>query len=445
MALMDGTDRRPLDRTWSVAALLLAISDALAARLGSVVVSGELAGLSRAASGHCYFSLKDADGAPALVRCAMFRRAASLLDFAPADGQKVEVRGRIVVYEPRGELQFVVESMRRQGAGSLYEEFLRLKARLEAAGLFSPQRRRALPAFPRVLGVVSSLGAAALQDVLSALARRAPQVRVVVYPCLVQGSDAPPSIVESLRRAAEHGQADTLLLVRGGGSLEDLWAFNDERVVRAVAASPVPVVCGVGHETDVTLSDLAADLRAPTPTAAAELAAPVREDLLERLQSAQHRLSRACLRSLERQAQRLDLLAERAQRPRQALASCRQRLDALESRLGLGLRSRCTQELLRARGLESRWRRALAATVEHRQWRLQALATRLEAVNPRGVLKRGYAWVARPDGRPVTQAGALRCGDPIDAVFDDGQVRARVEFVEGGPVDDASPRHRDVN
>lgn len=442
---MDSIDRDPMGRTWSVAALLLAISDALEARLGSVVVTGELVSLSRAASGHCYFSLKDTDGAPAMVRCAMFRRAASLLDFAPADGQKVEVRGRIAVYEPRGELQFVVEAMRRQGVGSLYEEFLRLKARLEAAGLFSPQRRRPVPVFPRVLGVVSSLGAAALQDVLSALGRRAPHVRVVVYPCLVQGSDAPTSIVESLRRAAEHAQADTLLLVRGGGSLEDLWAFNDERVVRAVAASPIPVICGVGHETDVTLSDLAADLRAPTPTAAAELAAGVREDLIERLQSAQHRLSRACLRSLERQTQRLDLLAERARRPRLALASAGQRLDALESRLGLGLRSGCTQKLSRAADLESRWRRALTATVEHRKWRLQALATRLDAVNPRGVLKRGYAWVERPDGRPITRAGAVRGGDLIDAVFADGHVRAIVDSVEAGPVDVSSPRHRDVN
>ena len=443
--MTDGTERRPTDRTWSVAALLLAISDALSARLGGVVVSGELAGFSRAASGHCYFTLKDADGAPALVRCAMFRRAASLLDFAPTDGQKVEVRGRIAVYEPRGELQFVVEAMRRQGAGSLYEEFLRLKARLEAAGLFNPQRRRPLAAFPRVLGVVSSLGAAALQDVLTALARRAPHVRVVVYPCLVQGSDAPPSIVESLRRAADHAQADTLLLVRGGGSLEDLWAFNDERVVRAVAASPIPVVCGVGHETDVTLCDLAADLRAPTPTAAAELAAPVREELLQRLQSAQRRLSTACLRNLERQAQRLDLLAERAQRPRQALAFHRQRLDTLESRLVQGLRARCTQEVLRANGLESRWRRAVLSTMEHRQWRLQALATRLEAVNPRGVLKRGYAWVARPDGRAVTHARDLRGGDLIHAIFDDGQVRATVDEVEAAPVDESSPRHRDMN
>jgi exodeoxyribonuclease VII large subunit len=251
--------------------------------------------------------------------------------------------------------------------------------------------------------------------------------------------------VESLRRAANHALADTLLLVRGGGSLEDLWAFNDERVVRAVAASPIPVVCGVGHETDVTLCDLAADLRAPTPTAAAELAAPVQEELLQRLQSAQRRLSTACLRNLERQAQRLDLLAERAQRPRLALAFHGQRLSALESRLWQGLRTRCTQEVLRANGLEARWRRAVVSTMEHRQWRLQALATRLEAVNPRGVLKRGYAWVARPDGRAVTRARHLRGGDPIDAIFDDGQVRATVDAVEASPVEVTSPRHHDVN
>jgi exodeoxyribonuclease VII large subunit len=425
----------PVERAWSVSALLLAVSDALSARLGGVTVAGELSGFSRAASGHCYFSLKDADGAPALVRCAMFRRAASLLDFAPTDGQRVEVRGRLALYEPRGELQFVVEAMRRQGAGSLYEEFLRLRARLDAAGLFDPQRRRPLPAFPGVIGVVSSLGAAALQDVLTALARRAPHVSVVVYPCLVQGAEAPPTIVQALRRAAEHAQADLLLLVRGGGSLEDLWAFNDERVVRAVSESPLPVVCGVGHETDVTLCDLAADLRAPTPTAAAELAAPLREELLERLQSLQAQLARACWRTLERQAQRLDLLAERAQRPRHALSTQSHRLGALETRLRLGMRSRAKQTLLTLQGLEARWQRAMAATLEQRQWRLQAWASRLEAANPRGVLKRGYAWVARPDGRPVTRAGDLRPGDPIDAVFDDGLARATVNSVLSQPAD----------
>jgi len=418
---------------WSVSALLLAVGDALTARFGGITVTGELAGFTRASSGHCYFSLKDAQGAPALVRCAMFRRAAGLLDFAPAEGQRVEVRGRIAVYEPRGELQFVVESMRRQGAGSLYEEFLRLKARLEADGLFDPSRRRALPAYPRTVGVVSSLGAAALQDVLTALARRAPHVRVVVYPCLVQGAEAPPTLVAALQRAAEHGVADTLLLVRGGGSLEDLWAFNDERVVRAVAQSPLPVVCGVGHETDVTLCDLAADLRAPTPTAAAELAAPVRADLLERLQLLQIRLARAVQRTVERQAQRLDMLAERAQRPRRLLVAQQARLGALEGRLNRALGARCRQAGERGEAMKGRLQRAMQLALQTRQWRLQTLATRLEAANPRVVLKRGYAWVARPDGQPVTRADLLSAGDAVDAVFENGQVSALVTAVRLNP------------
>ena len=430
---MQAVPAAPLERAWSVSALLLAVSDALAARFGGVTVCGELAGFSRAASGHCYFSLKDADGAPALLRCAMFRRSAGLLDFAPADGQRVEVRGRLALYEPRGDLQFVVESMRRQGAGSLYEEFLRLKARLEAAGLFDPLRRRPIESLPAVLGVVSSLGAAALQDVLTALARRAPHVRVVVYPCLVQGAAAPATIVNALQRAGEHGAADTLLLVRGGGSLEDLWAFNDERVVRAVAASPIPVVCGVGHETDVTLSDLAADLRAPTPTAAAELAAPLRDDLEDHLQSLQRQLQRALHRALERHSQRLDLAAERLQRPRQSLLAQQHRLAALDARLGAALRARVSQAGERARALEARWRRAGVVTMDARNFRLQSMATRLEALNPRSVLRRGYAWVARPDGQPVARVEDMQPGDAFDAVLHDGQVRAVVESVRPDP------------
>ena len=221
---------------WSVAGLVQAVADTLAARFPVCVVRGELSAFTRAASGHCYFSLKDAEGAAALLRCAMFRRAASLLDFAPADGQLVEIRGRLAVYEPRGELQFVVEGMQRAGAGALYEQFLRLKARLEAQGLFDAQRKRPIAAFPRRIGVVTSLGAAALHDVLSALARRSPQVEVVVYPSLVQGADAPAALALALATASQRAEVDTLLLCRGGGSLEDLWAFNDERVVRAVAA-----------------------------------------------------------------------------------------------------------------------------------------------------------------------------------------------------------------
>ena len=309
----------------------MATADALAARFGAVSVRGELSGFSRAASGHCYFSLKDADGAQALLRCAMFRRAASLVDFAPGDGQQVELRGRLGVYDARGELQLVVESMQRVGAGALYEEFLRRRARLAAEGFFDESRKRPLPAHPQGLAVVTSTAAAALRDVLSTLQRRAPQVRVVVVPTPVQGADAPVAIAQAVAQAnaiAVPAGLQTLLLVRGGGSLEDLWAFNDERVVRAVAASALPVICGVGHETDITLADLVADLRAPTPTAAAELAAPAQEDALQALQQTALRLQRAMQRPLQLQAQRLDHAAQRLGQPARGLAGASQSLSS---------------------------------------------------------------------------------------------------------------------
>lgn len=291
--------QRPNASAWTVAALLLAVSDALSARFASVSVRGEISGFTRAASGHCYFTLKDASGAQAGLRCAMFRRAATLLGFSPRDGQQVELRGRLAVYEARGELQMVVEAMQPLGTGSLYEEFLRLKARLEAQGLFAAERKRAMPAFPRVVAVVTSLAGAALHDVLTTLARRAPQLQVHVYPSLVQGPEAPPALVAALQAAGRDAQAKAVLLCRGGGSLEDLWSFNDERVVRAVAACPLPVLCGVGHETDVTLCDLAADLRAPTPTAAAELVCPATVDLLADLQTQAALLRRLIQRRLD--------------------------------------------------------------------------------------------------------------------------------------------------
>ena len=318
---------------WSVAALVQAVADALAARFPVCVVRGELSAFTRAASGHCYFSLKDADGAAALLRCAMFRRAASLLDFAPADGQLVELRGRLAVYEPRGELQFVVEGMQRAGVGALFEQFLRLKAKLEAQGLFAPERKRAIAAFPRRIGVVTSLAAAALHDVLTALARRSPHVEVIVYPSPVQGAEAPAALVQALGLASQRGEVDTLLLVRGGGSLEDLWAFNDERVVRAIAGGSVPVVCGVGHETDVTLADLAADLRAPTPTAAAELASPSTASLLDELHVLARRLVRSASRRVQGEAQGLDQRTVRLGQPARVLTGQHQRLQALAHRL----------------------------------------------------------------------------------------------------------------
>ena len=434
-----------------MAALLVATADALAARFGAVTVRGELSSFSRAASGHCYFSLKDADGAAALLRCAMFRRAATLVDFAPADGQQVELRGRLGVYDARGELQLVVEAMQRVGTGALYEEFLRRRARLAAEGLFDVARKRPLPAFPQVLGIVTSPAAAALRDVLTTLQRRSPQVRVVIYPSPVQGADAPAALVAALQQVGRRAEVDAVLLVRGGGSLEDLWAFNDERVVRAVAVCPVPVVCGVGHETDITLADLVADLRAPTPTAAAELAAPLQADALAQLDATAASLQRALERTLQTQAQRLDTAALRLGQPSRKLLAQQQALDALARRLGQGLRSVQGRQSDQLAALSGRLQRAVHAALQHQEplnslgqrllratqvrlqrepLRLEAAAQRLAAQDPARVLQRGYAWVESMDGRPVLGVGGLRPGQAVRAVWADGRATAELLSVE---------------
>lgn len=418
---------------WGVAALLLATSDLLTARFGGLAVRGELSGFSRAASGHCYFSLKDSGGATALLRCAMFRRAATLVDFAPADGQQVELRGRLGVFEARGELQMVVESMQRVGAGSLYEEFLRLRARLEGSGLFDPARKRKINPYPNTLGIITSLGAAALHDVLSALRRRAPQVRVVVYPSLVQGADAPAALVAALQLAGLRHEVDTVLLVRGGGALEDLWAFNDERVVRAVAACPLPVVCGVGHETDVTLCDLAADLRAPTPTAAAELAAPAQADALAALHARLVALQRLVARALQTQAQRVDTLAFRLGQPTRTLLGQRERLLGLHQRLRQALLQRSQRQADEPRRLVQRLHRALAVQLQRQRSQLGAAQQRLDALNPQRVLQRGYAWVEGVDGRPVVSVRALLPGQTVRAVWADGRALTQIIDVEPLP------------
>ena len=422
----------PPARAWGVAALLLAVADALSSRLGAVTVRGEISGFTRAASGHCYFTLKDSDGHAALLRCAMFRRAASLLDFRPADGQQVELRGRITVYESRGELQCVVEALQRLGVGSLFELFLRLKARLAADGLFDASHKRPLPAHPRTVGVVTSLGAAALHDVLTAITRRAPQVRVVVYPTLVQGPDAPAHIVQAIQRAQQRAEVDVLIVCRGGGALEDLWAFNDESVVRAVAGCTLPVVCGVGHETDVTLADLAADLRAPTPTAAAELATPLRTEALASVQALALALQRAAQRRLDQQAQRLDRLALQLGQPTTLLAQQQARLDALQARQRLAWRQTLQDQ---QRGLQRLAQRCLAAGQRQRAQhdeRLTRLALRLGAQDPQQVLARGYAWLTDGSGRPVTHAAGLQPGVRLQAQWADGRAGVQVLDVTPG-------------
>ena len=411
---------------WGVAALVHAVSDALSARFSACTVRGEISGFARAASGHCYLNLKDAETGAALIRCAMFRRAASLVDFAPADGQLVEVRGRLAVYEPRGELQFVIESMQRAGAGALYEQFLKLKSRLEAEGLFDAQRKRALPPYPRRVGVVTSLGAAALHDVLTALTRRAPHVEVIVYPSLVQGAEAPPALVKTITTAGQRAEVDVLIVCRGGGSLEDLWAFNDERVVRAIVASPIPVLSGVGHETDITLADFAADVRAPTPTAAAELVSPTQEEGLALLAAVASVMNRRMHHVIDTQEQALDHATLRLTRPAELVRRHSQRLALLGQRMSGYAQQSVPRQRQRCAENASRLQRAVGVTLAARHQRLGSIEGRLAALDPRRVLARGYAWLSDAQGAPIASVKALSPGQPVQAELADGQASATI-------------------
>ena len=415
-------------RVWEVGALCRAIADALEARFNPVAVRGEITGFSRASSGHCYFSIKDPQGQ---LRCAMFRRAASLLDFSPRDGELVEVRGKLGVYEARGDLQFIVESMQRAGQGALFEQFLRLKAQLESEGLFDSARKRPLPVQPRGIGLVTSLGAAALHDVVTALRRRAPHIPVVLAPAQVQGGAAPQSIVAALNRLyrlAEQGPSagqpaiDTILLVRGGGSIEDLWAFNDEHLARTIVQSPVPLVSGVGHETDFTIADFCADLRAPTPTAAAELVAQPREVWLGALELIENRIGDGIQRLLDARHQRLDQAAARLGRPSGLVAREQLQLARTAQRMRHAV-------LLRLQRMEQAQQAAAAALPVQVQRRIDGLrervdraALRLELLDPRLVLQRGYALLADADGHAVTSVLQARPGDALRATLADGVV-----------------------
>lgn len=411
--------REPSVRVWPVGSLLRAIADSLEARFNPVAVRGEISGFSRAASGHCYFSLKDEQGQ---VRCAMFRRAASLLDFAPRDGQLVELRGRLGVYEPRGELQLVVESMRQAGQGNLFEQFLALKAKLEAEGLFDAGRKRALPMLPRAIGVVTSLGAAALHDVVSALQRRVPHIPVVIYPASVQGGQAAGELREALLKAYRRDEVDVLLLVRGGGAMEDLWAFNDEQLARTIVSSPVPMISGVGHETDFTIADFCVDVRAPTPTAAAELCAQPQTVWLGTLGLVLQRMQRAVDRQMQSHAQRLDWAAARVSRPSHLVTRQQARLAGLAQDLRHAMRSALTHETLRVQALGAELPREVAGSLQHSRQRIERAQLRLELLDPKLVLQRGYAWLADMQGHPITRARATHPGQAVRATLADGEV-----------------------
>jgi len=423
---------------------------ALEKALPSCWVAGEISNLTRAASGHWYFTLKDAQAG---VRCAMFRNRNQFVDWQPREGDRVEVRAQPTLYEARGDYQLIVEAMRRAGAGALFEAFLRLKAKLEQEGLFAPERKRALPPYPRSIGVITSPQAAALRDVLTTLKRRWPAAAVVLYPTPVQGAEAPAGLRTALANASSRRECDVLLLVRGGGSLEDLWAFNDEGLARAIAASPIPVVSGVGHETDFTIADFVADLRAPTPTGAAQLATPEREELAQHLGHLNRRQIQARRRHLESLAQRLDSLTRRLRHPAQHLAAQRQHLDHLAYRLRL---ARLTQ-LERARQRINRLGERLTAGKPNpaalrepvqrlqaaltRAWgnhpdrnRLAALTAHLGHLNPQAVLERGYSITRDAQGRVVRDGTLLTEGERLDLAFAKGSASVRVAAdVAGSP------------
>ena len=421
---------------------------ALESQLPLLWVEGEVSNFTRAASGHWYFSLKDAN---AQVRCVMFRGRNQFADFTPTNGDHVEVRALPSLYEARGDFQLGAEQIRRAGAGRLYEAFLKLKARLDAEGLFDPAKKRALPRFPRTLGIVTSPQAAALHDVLTALSRRMPGLPVILYPTPVQGAGAGAQIAAAIRTAGARAECDVLLVCRGGGSLEDLWAFNDEAVARAIAMSPMPVVSGVGHETDFTLADFAADLRAPTPTAAAELASPVRAELLLQLDQAARRLRHHQARRLQTEMQRIDYLARRLLHPAEQLRRQRLDLSALAQRLGSAVRAHVAREQLavarlgqrlatprhriaheqqRLDSLADRGRRAAEGGLACQHLTLERLAKSLAHLNPEGVLARGYSIVQRADGAVVQDAATLATGDVLDVRFHHGRARTRVETVD---------------
>jgi len=379
----------------SVGDLNRAIASSLQDQFDSVWVSGEVSNFKAYDSGHWYFSLKDEEGQ---IRCVMFRGKNAQVGFMPQSGDLVEVGASLGLYVPRGDVQLTVQVMRRAGMGGLYEAFLKLKAKLAKEGLFEEDRKRPIPAHPRAIGIVTSPQAAALKDVLSTLSRRAPHIPIVIYPTLVQGSEAPLSIIAALEHANREAVVDVILLVRGGGSIEDLWAFNHEQLAYAIAESTLPIVCGVGHETDTTIADFVADLRAPTPTGAAEMAAPRRDQLLAELASFKQGMTQAAQRRLEREAQTLDQFALRLNHALPNPERMREQIQNLRQRLG----------------------QSWMVRTQYWQRHQQHLAAQLEALSPQRTLERGYAVILQKG------AGAVRTPDQLLAQHD-----YRIQLAEG--------------
>jgi len=445
-APMDSAVNRDI---YSVSRLNREVRVLLERGFGSLWLEAEISNLARPSSGHWYFSLKDAT---AQVRCCMFRQRNMLCAFAAKDGQKVLVRARIGLYEPRGEYQLVIDHMEDAGLGALKRQFEELSAKLAAEGLFAAERKRALPMIPRRIGVITSPTGAAIRDILHVLARRFAAIPVLIYPVAVQGAAAAAEIAAAVRTAGRRAECDVLILARGGGSLEDLWAFNDEALARAIAASPIPVISGIGHEIDFTIADFAADVRAPTPSAAAELAVPDGEEWRASLGRLAQRLQRGLRRRVESQRERLRWLVGRAAlvSPSARLAQQGQRLDDLEQRLSRALRqiladrrtvlgerrsrlwqlspaARVRSTAARQAALYARLRAAALARLHLARERLAPLVRTLNAVSPLATLERGNAIVSRVDGGILRNAADAPPGTLIEARLALGTVRAKVE------------------
>ena len=412
--------------------------------LAGLWIAGEVSNLIRAASGHYYFSLKDSR---AQVRCAMFKGAAMRLAKPLKEGDHIEVSGRISIYEARGEFQITVNEVRLKGLGQLYEAYERLKAQLQAEGAFAAERKKPLPARPQCIGIVTSLAAAALRDVVTTLKRRAPEIPVIVYPTAVQGAGSEFQIAQAIKTASQRAECDVLIVCRGGGSIEDLWAFNEEMVVRAIEACVIPVVSGVGHETDFTLADFVADVRAPTPTGAAELVSPNRQESLHRLAQAQGRLKTVLEQRYFDASQKLDWLARQIRHPRQKLDEQRTYIHKLAQTLSYSMTQnvrahtarfeRQTQALKHCRPDISVYRQdidrfqttlshAFRQLLAHRRQSLTAQTALLEAVSPQQILERGFSVVKNTRGQVIRNADVLKQGQKLHITFADGETDVRV-------------------
>jgi len=433
------------DPVLTVAQLNRQVGKLLESHINQVWVRGEISNFTQAASGHWYFTLKDESAA---VRAVMFRGRAQAVGFVPRPGERFELRATVTLYQPRGDYQLQVDAMRRAGQGDLHEAFLALKARLEKEGLFAAERKRPIAHMPKAVGVVTSLAAAALRDVLTTMARRAPHVKVVIYPAPVQGADAAVKLCQALAMATMRKEVDTVLLVRGGGSLEDLWSFNDEALARVIAASPVPVISGVGHESDFTIADFVADLRAPTPTAAAELSCLAQQACLERVDAALRALALQQRRWFERAALRLDRAVGMLVSPQERLDRQQERLHTLKQRLARAATGRHSVHAARLalvqaklahrrpdvapmrRELQTQLNRLVACGpkgLATRRSQLASLQQTLEALNPKKILSRGYALVRDESGMLVKNGLDLNKGDRL--VLELAQGGAQVQVI----------------